>query len=62
MERLDRLGHVELADVDALVGGAGGEGVVGLPVDVEGGRGVEGELLLRVSGLAIPNNCRAIDA
>ena len=46
----------ESANVDALIGGAGREGVVGLPVDVKGGRRVEGELLRATAVGGVPND------
>ena len=48
--------------VDALVGAAGGEALVRLPVDVEGGRGVEGKLLLVLARQRVPDDGGAVDA
>ena len=62
MERLDGLVRAEPANVDALVGGAGRETLVRLPVDVQRRGRVEGELLLVVARLRVPDDGRAIDA
>lgn len=48
----------ELADVNALIGGAGGERVVALPVDVERGRRMIIKLLDLRSFRRIPYNRR----
>ena len=47
--------------VNALVGAARCETLVRLPVDVECGRGVEGELLLVLPRLRVPYDGRAVD-
>ena len=62
VERLDGLVGPEPANVDALVGGAGRETLVRLPVDVQRRGRVEGELLLVMAGLRVPDDGRAIDA
>ena len=51
VERLDGFVGPEPANVDALVGGAGREALVRLPVDVQRRGRVEGELLLVVARL-----------
>ena len=62
LERLGGLVAAELADVDALVGGARGEADVGLPVDVERRRRVEGELLRAQARRRVPNDRRLVHA
>ncbi len=56
VERLDGLVRSEPADVDALVGGARGEALVRLPIDVQGWGRVEGELLLVVARVRVPDD------
>ena len=51
-----------LTHMNALVGAARGEALVRLPVDVERGRGVEGELLLVLPRLRVPYDGRAVHA
>ena len=62
LEGLDGPGLAQPAHVDALVGAAGGEALVGLPVDVEGGRRVEGELLLVLPRRRVPDDRRPVHA
>ena len=62
LEGLDGPILVQLADVDLLVYAAGGETLLGLPVDIERGRGVEGELLLAVPGGRVPDYGRPVHA
>ncbi len=58
LEGFDGFVDAQLAHVDALVGGAGREAVVVLPVDVERRRRVEGELLRAVPRTRVPDDCR----
>lgn len=60
LEAFDGLVHVQLADVDALVRGAAGEGGVGLPVHIQGGRRVEAELLRALAGCRVPDYGRLV--
>ena len=57
-EGLDGLIDGQLADVDALVGGAGGEAGVALPVHVQRRRRVERELLRAVARGRVPDDGR----
>lgn len=57
-EGLDRLVRAQLADVDALVRGAGGKARVALPVHVQGRRRVEGKLLRALARAGVPDDGR----
>ena len=62
VEGLDGLVRAEPANVDALVGRARGEALIGLPVNVQRRGRMEGELLLVLARLRVPDDGGAINA
>lgn len=56
-ECLYRLIRSQLANMNLLICTATGKGSVCLPIDIECGSIVEGELLMRLSSNSIPNDC-----
>ena len=55
-KRLYRSLPAELAHMNAHISGTGGEAGAALPVYIESGCGVKGELLLALAGVRVPDN------